>query len=219
VYVTRFQKERWSEKEKAYPTVDAKFLDNPEFSRASVLHPLPRVGELDASVDSDRRAVYFQQAAYGVPVRMALISLLLGTGRGKALSLFPGGFDRGRVPEYDQPRNEGLACTNVNCIVHDPSESPYVRNKFFLVRSHSQVHCKLRCAYCETDVDEFVLASKKNKWFSPDIASVLRSHKNDLRDLLAFSSEVQARKAGYHLRRQFGSERSRSARLEGRQAR
>src|SRR5436190_7281806 len=73
VYVTRFQKERWSEKDKAYPTVDAKFLNKPEFSRASVLHPLPRVGELDASVDSDPRAVYFKQAAYGVPVRMALI--------------------------------------------------------------------------------------------------------------------------------------------------
>ena len=43
-----------------------------------MLHPLPRVGELDADIDSDRRAVYFEQAAYGVPVRMALIALLLG---------------------------------------------------------------------------------------------------------------------------------------------
>ena len=82
VYVTRFQKERWSNKDQAYPTVDAEFLKQPEFSHASVLHPLPRVGELDVSVDSDSRAIYFQQAAYGVPIRMALISLLLGLRRG-----------------------------------------------------------------------------------------------------------------------------------------
>ncbi len=54
-------------------------------SEASVMHPLPRVNELDASFDSDRRAVYFQQAAYGVPIRMALISLLLHLHKNKSL--------------------------------------------------------------------------------------------------------------------------------------
>ena len=77
VYVTRFQKERWAEKDRPYPKIDAKFLDEPKYSEASVMHPLPRVNELDASLDTDRRAIYFEQAAYGVPVRMALISLLL----------------------------------------------------------------------------------------------------------------------------------------------
>ena len=75
VYVTRFQKERWAEKERPYPKIDAKFLDEAKYSEASVMHPLPRVNELDASFDTDRRAIYFQQAAYGVPIRMALISL------------------------------------------------------------------------------------------------------------------------------------------------
>ena len=77
VYVTRFQKERWTEKERPYPKIDAKFLDQAKYSEASVMHPLPRVNELDASFDTDRRAIYFQQAAYGVPIRMALISLML----------------------------------------------------------------------------------------------------------------------------------------------
>src|SRR5712691_9067022 len=58
VYVTRFQKERWADKDQPYPKIDRKFLNEPKYSEASVLHPLPRVGELDASVDSDRRAVY-----------------------------------------------------------------------------------------------------------------------------------------------------------------
>src|SRR5690242_12376131 len=74
VYVTRFQKERWAEKERPYPKIDAKFMRDEKYSEASVMHPLPRVNELDVSLDKDRRAIYFQQAAYGVPVRMALIS-------------------------------------------------------------------------------------------------------------------------------------------------
>ena len=70
------------------------------------MHPLPRVGELDAAFDTDRRAVYFQQAAYGVPVRMALIALLLGL-KGKSLHKFAGGFERPKYPLYDQPRRYG----------------------------------------------------------------------------------------------------------------
>ncbi len=69
------------------PKIDRKFLNEPKYSDASVMHPLPRVGELDASFDADRRAVYFEQAAYGVPVRMALIALLLGL-KGKSLHKF-----------------------------------------------------------------------------------------------------------------------------------
>ncbi len=92
VYVTRFQKERWTEKERPYPKIDAKFLREGKYSHASVMHPLPRVNELDAALDNDRRAIYFRQAAYGVPVRMALISLLLHLHRNKSLHKFAGGF-------------------------------------------------------------------------------------------------------------------------------
>ena len=136
VYVTRFQKERWIEKDQPYPKIDRKFLNEPKYSEASVLHPLPRVGELDVSVDADRRAVYFEQAAYGVPVRMALISLLLGI-KGKSLHKFEGGFDGKKFPVYDQPRSVGLHCINTNCIVHDPMEAQYVRNKFYVIRNQA----------------------------------------------------------------------------------
>ena len=43
-----------------------------------VMHPLPRVNEIDVDVDVDKRAVYFKQAKYGMFVRMALIMKLLG---------------------------------------------------------------------------------------------------------------------------------------------
>ena len=42
------------------------------------MHPLPRVGEIDKSVDSTPHAAYFEQAANGIPVRKALLALVLG---------------------------------------------------------------------------------------------------------------------------------------------
>lgn len=44
---------------------------------ALILHPLPRTVELDKTVDSDPRALYFRQAANGLYVRMALLAMLL----------------------------------------------------------------------------------------------------------------------------------------------
>lgn len=43
-----------------------------------VLHPLPRVDEIDPAVDVDPRAAYFRQMENGMYVRMALLALVLG---------------------------------------------------------------------------------------------------------------------------------------------
>jgi aspartate carbamoyltransferase catalytic subunit len=43
-----------------------------------ILHPLPRVNEIALEVDADPRAAYFKQAKYGMYVRMALLSSILG---------------------------------------------------------------------------------------------------------------------------------------------
>jgi len=201
VYVTRFQKERWAEQREGYPKIDAKFLKEPKYSHASVLHPLPRVDELDASLDTDSRAVYFEQAAYGVPVRMALIGLLLGLHSGKSLRKFKDGFEKSDFQLYEQPLSVGMQCANANCIVHDPKETPYVRNKFYVVRSEEQGNCRLRCKYCETDIDRFVVASKKNKWYTPDTSALLHAGEQNIRDLVAFAAESDAQSRGYHLRR------------------
>jgi len=47
---------------------------------AMILHPLPRTVELDKTVDSDPRALYFRQATNGLFVRMALLTMLLDLG-------------------------------------------------------------------------------------------------------------------------------------------
>ncbi len=82
LYMTRIQKERFfSEKEylklkNAYILNTKRLKNSP--SGMIVMHPLPRVNEIDYDVDNDDRSRYFQQAANGVPARMALLSLLLG---------------------------------------------------------------------------------------------------------------------------------------------
>lgn len=43
-----------------------------------LMHPLPRVGEIEEEVDRDPRAAYFRQMENGMYARMALVSLILG---------------------------------------------------------------------------------------------------------------------------------------------
>jgi aspartate carbamoyltransferase catalytic subunit len=206
VYVTRFQKERWTEKERPYPRIDAKFLGEPKYSEASVMHPLPRVNELDASLDTDRRAIYFQQAAYGAPVRMALISLLLHLHKNKSLHKFPGGFAKPDYPVYAQPIGTGLHCANQNCITCDPVESQYAANKFYVVARPDPHQIRLRCAYCETDIEAettdtaFVVADTSRKTFSPGLAALTKAPAEKLKHLVIYRSESDAVAAGFHVR-------------------
>lgn len=82
LYVTRVQKERFSSTEDYHKVKDAYKITPKTLTRAKehmiVMHPLPRVGEISADVDSDPRAVYFRQMEYGMYVRMALLAMVLG---------------------------------------------------------------------------------------------------------------------------------------------
>lgn len=82
IYVTRMQKERFEDIE-AYNNVKNAFIFTPELVStmkpdATLMHPLPRVGEILQRVDPLPQARYFEQALNGVPVRMALIAESLG---------------------------------------------------------------------------------------------------------------------------------------------
>jgi aspartate carbamoyltransferase catalytic subunit len=82
LYMTRVQRERFFNEEDYIRLKDSYILDNNKMSYAKddmiVLHPLPRVNEIAVEVDSDPRAVYFEQARNGMFIRMALIISLLG---------------------------------------------------------------------------------------------------------------------------------------------
>ncbi len=82
LYVTRIQRERFPD-ENEYRAVAGEYsIDASTLEAAKddliVLHPLPRVDEIDPAIDDSPRAKYFEQSHNGVPVRMALLDLLLG---------------------------------------------------------------------------------------------------------------------------------------------
>jgi len=81
LYVTRIQKERFNN-HTVYEKVKSSYCINKDImtlakSHMILMHPFPRVDEIDKEVDDDPRAVYFKQIENGLYVRMALIHLLL----------------------------------------------------------------------------------------------------------------------------------------------
>jgi aspartate carbamoyltransferase len=82
VYMTRIQRERFADPAEYDRLKDAYVLTRATLGKAkpsiTVMHPLPRVNEISTDVDDLPGAAYFRQSANGVPVRMALLALLLG---------------------------------------------------------------------------------------------------------------------------------------------
>lgn len=80
LYFTRIQKERFADAE--FQAIKNKYVLTADLLRNAkpnlkILHPLPRVDEIETSVDHTPHAHYFEQAANGVCVRQALLTLLL----------------------------------------------------------------------------------------------------------------------------------------------
>lgn len=82
VYVTRVQRERFSDQESYDRCKGSYIVDNAMISRSkkgiTILHPLPRVDEISTDVDSYEGAAYFRQAHNGMYLRMALLGLVTG---------------------------------------------------------------------------------------------------------------------------------------------
>ena len=82
LYMTRVQRERFFNEADYLRLRDVFILTMDKLANAKedlcIMHPLPRVNEIERSVDSDKRACYFKQVLNGKYVRMALILKLLG---------------------------------------------------------------------------------------------------------------------------------------------
>jgi aspartate carbamoyltransferase catalytic subunit len=81
IYVTRIQRERFPDSA-SYFNVASSYRITPELlspakKHAIVLHPLPRVDEIDPRVDGLSHAKYFEQSRNGVPVRMAMLQQVM----------------------------------------------------------------------------------------------------------------------------------------------
>ena len=107
LYMTRIQAERFDSREEYERLKDSYELTKAKLAMAkedlSIMHPLPRVTEINVDVDDDPRADYFDQAMYGRYIRMALILMLLGTK----------GIDDRRM---SGKRIAGKVCQNPHCI-------------------------------------------------------------------------------------------------------
>jgi len=186
-YVTRLQSERLGDEghTAAYPVVDARFLRHRRYRDSRVLHPLPRVDELAYDLDQDDRAVYFKQAAYGVPVRMALLAELLGL-RDDLLSKSP--------PTKDYPvygGRGGIGCPNRNCVTRHTSEQAYLVPRFWIVDTDALI---LQCVYCEHETVPRCVGRTSTKRYDLDIARWTRI---PLDELILFEDESAARAGGY----------------------
>ena len=82
MYVTRIQEERFEDPTEAAKYIGEFVVDMDLLEHAkpdiTILHPLPRHGDLSENVDNHPGAAYFRQAYNGIPVRMALFVLLFG---------------------------------------------------------------------------------------------------------------------------------------------
>ncbi len=82
LYMTRIQRERFPDQDSYDKVKNAFVLTKSMLGDAKknmkIMHPLPRVNEISVDVDTTTHAHYFQQAANGIPVRQALLCLVLG---------------------------------------------------------------------------------------------------------------------------------------------
>lgn len=142
-YMTRKQKERTKEgaPNGSYPTIGPEFLRERRFQDTVVMHPLPRVDELSPELDKDRRGIYFKQAAYGVPVRMALLKFLFDRRAAKRVK------PKRNSSAYESPEGHGPQCRNVNCVTSKEAASTYRHFELFSLGEIGTLI--LACAYCD----------------------------------------------------------------------
>jgi aspartate carbamoyltransferase catalytic subunit len=188
VYVTRPQGERRREGEAGaadYPVVDTSFLKERRYRESRVMHPLPRVSELGYEMDVDSRAIYFKQASYGIPVRMALLAALLRLRPG----LLAEGPAAGSAPPHVS--RGGLTCGNEACVSNQESERRYLKPKFKLLGGDPLL---VRCHYCDHEATVACVGRADRKKYDTHASRV---GSIPAEELVLFASESAAREAGF----------------------
>lgn len=129
LYMTRIQRERFADPLEYERNKGIYILNRAKLERAKkdmlVMHPLPRVDEIAVDVDDDPRAVYFEQARFGMFARMALLMDLA---------------NQPRLPQEAVEIGTKPVCTNPNCITQTEHYLPP------LVKKVDGVEC---CAFCD----------------------------------------------------------------------
>ena len=131
IYMTRIQKERFSDMNEYFSQKGLFILDTEKLQLARddllIMHPLPRADEITEDVDYDKRAMYFKQAEFGMYMRMALILRMLE--------------NRPIIPQRVHS-DSNLRCTNVKCISNAELYLPKLTN--------TNNSGAVRCGYCDS---------------------------------------------------------------------
>ena len=189
LYMTRSQRERQEApagEGVEYLHVDADTFQDPTMRHTLLMHPLPRTGEISATLDRDPRSVYFRQAAYGVPIRMALITFFLEQRAAES-----------RVPRAEPGATRlGPRCANPNCVTR--REEVQSERRFHLQReAGGRAH--LVCLYCDHELRIQVIGNRRSRHFHVYEEPMYGYLDGWLRDeaLVIFDSVKQAEEAGY----------------------
>ena len=160
VYMTRPQTERHSGDEgngQDYLRLEKGSMAAESLRDAVVMHPLPRRDEISSEIDSDPRSIYFKQAARGVPIRMAILGMLLGRLPMQSAPP-PAAREAYAVPVGDNP------CANPTCISR--TEERHVRPMFTVA---SRAPLRAHCAYCSRELSfALVGCSSTDHYHAPD---------------------------------------------------
>ena len=192
-YVTRLQRERIADKDSLNPPYvhfDARALRSSRTQEAVVMHPLPRTDELAYELDSDPRAVYFEQAAAGVPVRMALIAWLLERAAREPRAAAP-------APVIAFKSAPPPRCANASCITRH--ESAYLTPRFRPAQSARRSALALRCDFCERELHvEYVGHATVHRYyhFDESLNGYVRQWIEE-GSLAVFESVKEAEERGY----------------------
>ena len=137
LYMTRIQKERFDDIEEfnkvngiyriSKDTIAGKCQEH-----MIVMHPLPRVDEINIDLDDTKYALYFKQAANGVPVREAMFVLALGVKKSTISAM----------EEKNTVKNDKVVCSNPKCVTHFEQTSNKV-----IVKDYGKF-----CYYCGKEI-------------------------------------------------------------------
>jgi aspartate carbamoyltransferase catalytic subunit len=162
------------------PRLEMARLEGSEFSEkktdrsTEVVRPAPLLDQPCYESDGHKAQNYMRQAAYGVPVRMALLAGLLRerpdvVDQKKPVWTYPG-----------HEKNVFMICPNPKCILHDPNEKKYLTKKFWIIKNtdafkETRTKAKppylfLRCYYCEDEVVPEFVGGMSTRAFTDDLS-------------------------------------------------
>jgi len=175
VYMTRPQTERHQGNEgngADYLRLEKGSMAAESLRDAVVMHPLPRRDEISSDIDNDPRSIYFKQAARGVPIRMAILGMLLGRLPMQSAPP-PAPREAHFVPVGDNP------CRNPTCISR--TEERHVRPMFTLAATTSpRAPLRAHCGYCSRELSFTLVGCSSTGHYhapdSPDLRKVRADH-------------------------------------------